>query len=180
MKIEITNRWAALALALGVGLALWAGAAYARAGGETRADATTITACVASDGTVKIPQLTICPAGQTKFVWNKQGPQGAQGPQGPAGISGLQLVRADSNYGTFVGAAANCPAGKKLIGGGAQTRLHKFESGSNADGYGASLMQSYPNSSLTSWVAWKMDYTALDKGHSGKVVTWAICANVGG
>jgi hypothetical protein len=180
MKIEITNRWAALALALGVGLALWAGAAYARAGSETRADATTITACVASDGTVKIPQVALCPTGQTKLVWNKQGPQGATGPQGPVGISGLQLIRSDGDYGGESGAAANCPAGKKVIGGGSQTLVHGFESGPNHDVFGSQVTQTYPNSALGGWVSQSDNYGMTFGGRTSKVISWAICAKVGG
>jgi hypothetical protein len=49
-----------------------------------------------------------------------QGPQGAQGPQGPAGVSGLQYVLVDKVVGGNSTEAwgADCPAGKRALGGG--------------------------------------------------------------
>ena len=70
---------------------------------------------------------------ETAITWNQTGPQGPAGlagPQGPAGpqgagLSGFQLVTATQTLGTAYGSPtqfdgfARCPAGKKLIGGGA-------------------------------------------------------------
>jgi hypothetical protein len=50
-----------------------------------------------------------------------KGVSGPSGPGGPPGISGYQIIDAVSNYDTVTikSALASCPAGKKLIGGGA-------------------------------------------------------------
>ena len=49
-----------------------------------------------------------------------QGPQGPQGQQGPAALLGFQVVEASTQSQTsvFTTAVAECPAGKRLIGGG--------------------------------------------------------------
>ena len=54
-------------------------------------------------------------------VIGAQGPEGPRGIQGPAGVSGWELVRApalDIAGGQSRVAIAQCPAGKKPIGGG--------------------------------------------------------------
>jgi hypothetical protein len=52
-----------------------------------------------------------------------EGPAGPQGPQGPAGLSGVEIVTVN-DYSNVVrlqaSATANCPAGKRVIGGGAE------------------------------------------------------------
>jgi hypothetical protein len=51
------------------------------------------------------------------------GPQGSPGPQGPSGISGYEVVVHGSGFQTqpAVRVIAECPAGKKLVGGGVST-----------------------------------------------------------
>ena len=49
-----------------------------------------------------------------------QGPQGTQGPQGAAGLSNVEIVtKVSSVDSSDKNVTAQCPAGKKLIGGGA-------------------------------------------------------------
>jgi hypothetical protein len=54
-----------------------------------------------------------------------QGPQGAQGPQGPSGVSGLQYVLVDKVIAGNSQAAwgADCPAGKRALGGGVSSTV---------------------------------------------------------
>jgi hypothetical protein len=51
-----------------------------------------------------------------------QGPQGPGGPQGPPGVSGLEVVSQSSGSNTDDAKLiwAQCPTGKKVIGGGAR------------------------------------------------------------
>jgi hypothetical protein len=84
-----------------------------------------------SVGTKDIKNGTLLPVDfkPGKLPAGPQGPQGEQGPAGPAGAQGAQGVPGLSNVEvvTNVSAAnsndksitAQCPAGKKLIGGGA-------------------------------------------------------------
>jgi hypothetical protein len=50
------------------------------------------------------------------------GPQGPAGPAGPSGISGYQVVEADSvsDATATKQLTANCPSGKRVLGGGLQ------------------------------------------------------------
>lgn len=76
------------------------------------------------------PQGPAGPAGPQGPVGpvGPQGPQGATGPQGPAGpagppgVSGYEMVEATFVVpaGGFVRNTVSCPAGKKVLGGGAQ------------------------------------------------------------
>jgi hypothetical protein len=52
----------------------------------------------------------------------QQGPQGVPGPQGPAALLGFQVVEASETSGTssFTSAIAECPPGKRIIGGAFQ------------------------------------------------------------
>lgn len=53
----------------------------------------------------------------------EQGPQGLQGLPGPAGISGLEIVTANSGTQNtdIIYVTAECPVGKKVLGGGFST-----------------------------------------------------------
>ena len=61
-----------------------------------------------------------------------EGPQGIQGPQGvagPPGISGYELVQVVDDFTadeTFERVSAVCPAGKKILGGGAAVQDSKI------------------------------------------------------
>ena len=81
--------------------------------------------------------------------WEQLGPQGAAGPvgatgpQGPAGaggVSGYQIVTAStaSSVGATTQAmAANCPAGKMVVGGGGQPVCDSGNSGTSASDHAA-------------------------------------------
>jgi collagen triple helix repeat protein len=104
------------------------------------------------------------PAGQ-------QGPQGLQGPQGPAGPGGITgwefvnkgtLVPADGNEHMVV----NCPAGKKVLGGGVTVD-------SSAKNW-PRLQYSGPAGVATGWEA-RIDNS---DGLAFTAYVWAICASV--
>jgi hypothetical protein len=98
-----------------------------------------------------------------------KGDTGAAGVAGAPGISGLQIVSnsSDSNANDNKSASAPCPAGKKLIGGGATT----------GGFFGEFLIgNSYPEEGNNRWVA-----SATEKApyaSDWKITTYAVCAVV--
>jgi hypothetical protein len=119
-----------------------------------------------------------------------KGDTGAQGPKGDQGIQGIQGPKGDkgdtgapgiSGYQTVAGpwtniaasgmanASAICPAGKKVLAGGADTPL--------GDAVRLVIIYSYPydaNPSVDN--AWGV--RALNTQSNGVFRAWAICANV--
>jgi hypothetical protein len=95
------------------------------------------------------------------------GPTGPAGPQGPAGVSGWELVRGATvtASGTYT-AVANCPAGKRVLGGGgSQGQFLWF------------LDDSRPQNGGTGW---QVEYSpGPGAPPSGIGEAWAICASVG-
>lgn len=98
-----------------------------------------------------------------------QGPQGPAGPQGAPGVSGLEVVTAQTGFDSlaFKGVIVSCPAGKKVLGGGASVISPSTD---------VALSGSQPTSSGTGWHAnaAEVNPTAslwLVRAH-------AICANV--
>ena len=81
--------------------------------------------------------LAACKKDDTQISWSQTGPQGIQGEKGdpgiqgiqglkgdtgatgPSGLSGFQVVEESETSGTsaFTSAIAECPAGKRVIGG---------------------------------------------------------------
>lgn len=135
-----------------------------------------------------------CPNGATLISWGQQGPQGipgptgpqgpqgdtgATGPQGPAGtsgISGYEIVRADgvTSAAHIQTVAADCPAGKHVLGGG---NYITFDSGLSYEvNEGVAVHFSGPYNSNTGWdvQAVMTDYNATSSWH---LSTFAICAN---
>lgn len=103
----------------------------------------------------------------------EQGPQGLpgqQGVQGPAGISGLETVRAfDGNRTTArLDIIAECPSGKKVLGGGYAT---------SGDNLGIVIVANAPiGDSQWGVTAVTPDYPNARSGWSA--YAFAICANV--
>ena len=97
-----------------------------------------------------------------------QGPQGPSGPSGPSGISGWQYVVSDGRSlapGQFSTRTATCPAGKKVLGGGASaTSVPSF----------SRMLVSAPTDPGTAWVAGVENEGPV----SITMFAWAICANV--
>jgi hypothetical protein len=95
------------------------------------------------------------------------GPQGVAGPQGPPALAGLEIVQAQSVSSSDVARQTNvsCPAGKKVIGGGAQV----WGAGSDV-----ALDESFP-STATTWRATAFEVVAT--AVNWHLVAYAICAS---
>jgi hypothetical protein len=100
------------------------------------------------------------------------GPAGPQGPAGPSGISGWEVRLSDGVVvmpKVYNNAQADCPAGKKALGGGASTN-------SNLSAGGATeVMTSAPNDDGTGWVVRSVNTSPSDPS---TIYAWVICANV--
>jgi hypothetical protein len=98
-----------------------------------------------------------------------QGQQGPGGPQGPAGLSGLQVVTKHSatNSLGFRFATAICPAGKKVLGGGAYVTDGGWP---NEIG----IVGSYPTGAA--WSAAAQELVAFPA--NWRLTVYAICATV--
>jgi Collagen triple helix repeat (20 copies) len=93
------------------------------------------------------------------------GVQGAKGDAGPPGVSGYEIVTLShflSGYGTTLHDAAQCPPGKRVIGGG----------------YSSAEYLATAQSSPKNGTAW--DVNVKNNGGDSTLTIWAICANVGG
>ena len=91
------------------------------------------------------------------------------GPAGPPGVSALETVTlaSASDSSSPKTATANCPAGKRVIGGGARaTGTASTE---------VSVTESYP-SSATQWTALAREVNAV--GTAWMLTTYALCAIV--
>ncbi|NTU80248.1 MAG: collagen-like protein [Chloroflexales bacterium] len=125
---------------------------------------------------VAIAPTALDPVADTQS-WQLLAARGDAGPQGPAGISGLVRVRAESSFNSTdtKAVAAICPAGKRLISGGAE-----IFSGP-ADGGGvrfspAALTVSAPEPGQEAWTAIANEVVP-DSGN-WLLTVYAICANV--
>ena len=107
-----------------------------------------------------------------------EGPQGQQGVQGPAGISGLQhvtgspvtVLRSESQT-----AAATCPNGKTVIGGGFTTGVPP---GSSARPE-AMIVFSSASNATTGWSVSGANTTPRNNGDASLTLTaYAVCAVV--
>jgi hypothetical protein len=99
----------------------------------------------------------------------EQGPAGPQGPQGVAGLSNVEIVTKVSGVDSSdKSITAQCPAGKKLIGGGATAHAvfgHPKE---------LTLLASYPSGNT-----WKAVAREASPYAGGWLLNaYAICANV--
>lgn len=114
---------------------------------------------------------TPCRPDENAISWNIQGPKGDPGPQGPAGgISGLERVDYSSaNDSTSPKHAfAKCPAGKQVVGGGAQVFMQGQENGSVA------VKKSFPNKAGDGWAATAEEMVATDVNWF--LTAYALCA----
>jgi hypothetical protein len=125
------------------------------------------------------PATGSCRDSEESISWNQTGPPGPQGspgpagpagPQGPPGVSGYQVVRGETVFGatgTYT-AVANCPDGKKALGGG----------GSQGQ-FGWYLDDSRPRADGTGWQAqYSPDPDINPSQTQGIGEAWAICASV--
>ena len=97
-----------------------------------------------------------------------QGPAGPAGPQGAPGLSGVEIVTADtpSDSSSPKHVDPSCPAGKKVVGGGA----HLWQAGGDV-----ALDESYPMSA-TAWRA--TAYEIVATATNWHLSAYAICAAV--
>jgi hypothetical protein len=94
-----------------------------------------------------------------------QGPTGPQGPVGPGGFSSVEIISNDVWYDipdTQKTVVAQCPAGKKVLGGG-----FKF-----APVLAPRIAESRPSADRTAWVVVAGQVTL----EQGWLNVWAICA----
>ena len=98
-----------------------------------------------------------------------EGPQGPAGPAGPAGISGFQVITSQSGTGSQSPTIhdAECPAGMKIVGGGAEILGASFND--------ISLHSSAPSPGLTGWRGIASEVNGTGQDWSIKVT--AFCAN---
>jgi hypothetical protein len=92
------------------------------------------------------------------------------------GFSGWEVVRAASDESPSANLKtvfANCPSGKKVLGGGA---VVGYQQGNNfpTDPNGI-LMESEPNGGYNGWQASAVDHTP---GDEWAVIAYAVCAKV--
>jgi collagen triple helix repeat protein len=117
------------------------------------------------------PQGEQGPPGET----GPPGPQGEQGPPGPAGsVTGYEVVQdeaGDESTPLPSVAFVNCPAGKKVLGGGAF--VADENSGATSD---AALTSSRPSSDNAGWAA-TTARLRTDVIVFGSITVWAICAD---
>ncbi len=97
-----------------------------------------------------------------------EGPEGLEGPTGPVGISGYERVSASNTTGAggVRVVTANCPGGKKVLGGGVNVTGYNF--------FPPYISQSYPLDA-DSWLV-EVKNNELLVGIT--VTAWAVCATV--
>lgn len=128
----------------------------------------TITACMLKPGgTIRLIDAeagATCKKGETKVAWN------ADGQPGQDGVSGYEIVTNDKSPGVgFLGEAAHCPEGKKVVGGGASAI---DENGNEITLNVFNILNSYPINEGTAWaVAW----TLSSNSFASDVRVHAIC-----
>ena len=79
--------------------------------------------------------------------WNQAGPAGADGKPG---ISGYEVVKAGSLFTPGSIAAATCPAGKKVLGGGYDTEVNNHV---GTRFRGTLAVASFPAGGSANWAA---------------------------
>lgn len=112
------------------------------------------------------------------------GQPGPQGAQGTSGISGYEIVEANSLFNNTERtkiASALCPAGKVVLGGGAEI----FPSTADNNHYSAPIFLQdsrpfFPLFSPTEPFGWYARASVIDPNYSYEwwLLVWAICANV--
>jgi collagen triple helix repeat protein len=145
-----------LLLAVAAVFAVTAGAAYATGGlGSIVGADGVIHGCFQKfngDLHVVAADTPECPSGQLPIAWNQTGPKGekgdsgargeqgqpgetgakgdpgAPGARGPAGVSGIERISESYvvEHDKYVSYPLSCPAGKRVIGGGAEIRNSIF------------------------------------------------------
>ncbi len=99
------------------------------------------------------------------------GPAGPPGPPGQGGVSGWQVVVVGKGFAGVSNGSweANCPAGKKALGGGVTTTYR---------GVSFHVFQNGPAGVGTGWAAGAVYSPVGAEPHSISAYVWAICASV--
>jgi hypothetical protein len=131
-------------------------------------------------------QPKACGNRETPLSWNQQGPQGVQGPpgpqgpkgdtgetgpQGPPGVSGYEIVLDGTPFDDDERkrAFADCPEGKKVLGGGS------FLANSTPDQGGIFVTESGPEANGGGW---SVEAEQFVGGNPWGLTAYAICAAV--
>jgi hypothetical protein len=101
------------------------------------------------------------------------GPQGPSGPQGAAGVSGYQVITANASSGNLgpgrvLNATALCPAGTRVLAGGAQQV---------SPSVALTMASSYPDTAQQGWFGEFRNGTSVSYG-AVSIVVYAVCAVV--
>jgi hypothetical protein len=98
-----------------------------------------------------------------------KGDKGDKGDQGAPGVSGFEIVSSVSAFDSSETKyqSTSCPAGKKLIGGGAAV---------NPSSRGAALIGSSPDGPNSRWYVTAREVVATS--FDWNLFVWAICANI--
>jgi len=156
-------------VAAGALLALAAGVSYAAipsAGGL-------ISACKAKDGNIKLIDKEAgqnCPADKQLVEWNKQGPAGQNGASGYETVFATSATDSSGDKTVF----ANCPAGKKAVGGGGGVYGPWINGGQQIIN-GVGLVQDHPFND-TGWVSTAEEFVST--GNAWYLFVKVICADV--
>jgi hypothetical protein len=161
MRKKIVTLVAAVPLAAVVGTAAYA--AIPDAGGV-------IHSCIGKAGALRVIDTDAgqtCAKGEQALTWSQSGPEGPAGSPGAPGISGYEVVSRSTvleQLGDiwYAQLFLPCPAGKKILGGGAEvnsTTARLFRSAPAGDGDG--------------WIA-----GAVQTDGAGQLNLYAICGYV--
>jgi hypothetical protein len=133
---------------IGAALVLLAGGAVAYAQIPS-ADGTISSCYTKSTGTIRIIDTGVaCKKGETSLAWNQHGNPGTNGTNG---VSGYEMVVKTQNEDVdafFGSVSADCPAGKKVTGGGG---VATTATGGVQDGY--RVINSSPKDDSGGWRA---------------------------
>jgi hypothetical protein len=138
------------------------------------------------DGALRVidDSATSCRSGETPLNWNQTGlqgltgPQGEQGPPGEPGISGYEIV-SEANIPSPIrlqDATAQCPSGKKVLGGGANGE--RADLGGLIPSPTTIIHASKPTASGTGWYALGDDEQGTSSLAGWTLKVYAVCANV--
>ena len=128
----------------------------------------TITACMLKPGgTIRLINAeggATCKKTEEKVEWSVAGQDGADG------VSGYEIVTRDKVPGIgFLGEGAQCPEGKKVVGGGA-TAIDE-----NGHPVTVNIFDTLASRPLTDGTGWSASWTLTESSFGNDVRVYAIC-----